>query len=313
MEKQGEAKVHFVDVSSAVGGLLLTLEYSDLFAARASCATMVDVVRAPLMSVLADEAAAARTGEYGDRQRAVALRGLTVVAGRGVLVGGEDRAMGLAKKYLNEGGATVRHAAISTFTRYAKGDVDKLSHLATQHLGPLLADVDVRVSTAAAKALQQVVPRGDAGAVAAVLPLLHNRAASVRRVGVTTLSEVAQRGDTTATEAVAAVGQDSDWSVRLAVARALPRLATRGDAVALACLSSLLQDLNETVRCVASGAVVHIAETPSDPFRRGVSPLHLLRRGIRRARTGETPSPPRSRPQRRLVKRNTSTPQKTRS
>lgn len=301
MASQGTA--HFADVCGLAGPLLLKLEYRDLFAVRLCCAALIGVSRAPLISALADEAAEASIGEHGERQRTIALRGLTAVVGRGVPAGGEQRAVSLATRCLQEGGATVRHAAISTFTRAAKGTVDQLSQLAVRHLGPMLADSDVRVSTAAAKALQQIVPRGDAAAVEAVLPLLRHLTASVRRVAVTTLSELAMRGDGRMVEAVSKLGhRELDWSVRLAVARALPRLAMRGDAMAHACLSALLQDLNEVVRRVAAGAIVHIADSPSDPFQTGAHPLHLKRRGLRRVRSIGTPSPPRSRPQRRLAR-----------
>lgn len=308
MASASGAGAGLADACCMVGPLLSNLGYRDLFAVRAACAATVGATRASLMSALADEAAEARAGEWGERQRTIALRGLTAVVGRGPPAGGEHRAMALATRCLHEGGATVRHAAISTFSRAAAGTTDELSQLAIEHLGPMLADADVRVSTAAAKAMRQIVPRGDAAGVATVMPLLRHSSSSVRRVAVTTLSEVTLRGDTAVVEAVAALGQEElDWTVRLAVARALPRIAVRGDPSAHACLLRLLQDLNEAVRHVACGAIVHIAQSPSDPFKSGVSPLEWKRRAARAAPRA-TPSPPRSRPQRRLMRHGSGTP-----
>lgn len=297
------------------GSLFSALGRQDLFVLRLASRSLGAAAQPALLSLLADAAAGAEPGAAGDQQRASSLRGLTVVVTQGAAPAGcAERAATLATNCLQDSGACVRRAAVAAFkSTTVQGtpatDPSPAATHAVRHLAPLLADPDVFVSMAAAKALQQLVPRGDTAAVSAVLPLLQHQHSKVRNVAVTTIAGLAERGDEAVIEALAAASNgEFDWTVRLAVARAMPRLAERGNAQAHACLSRLLQDLNETVRKVAAGAIVHVAASPSDPFRAPGSHPLWQKRGIRRGHPSqlETPSPPR-RTQRRMQRQDTNT------
>eukprot|EP00445_Apocalathium_hangoei_P022051 CAMPEP_0203900750 /NCGR_PEP_ID=MMETSP0359-20131031/42978_1 /ASSEMBLY_ACC=CAM_ASM_000338 /TAXON_ID=268821 /ORGANISM="Scrippsiella Hangoei, Strain SHTV-5" /LENGTH=519 /DNA_ID=CAMNT_0050824271 /DNA_START=19 /DNA_END=1574 /DNA_ORIENTATION=+ len=239
-------------------------------------------------------------------REASALRALAAIVGHAVVgsgsaaggpVGGQHRIVVLAARRLGSGSAEVRRAAIVAFVALAQGlegpDAEDIPRLAVATLGPALGDADERVATAAARALPRLVhARGHAPAVAAARRQLRAAPVGTRRAAVGALGELAEKGDTVVVDALVVLAKcEPEWSVRLAVARAIAQVATRGDAHAYGCLEELMQDPNAIVRSIASGAIVHVASSPSDPFNIGPSPLHLAARGRLKRAPNSTPPP----------------------
>jgi len=248
------------DVVSAVGPQLVgNLGLRDLLATRSCYGGLASAVRGPLALSLMEVVSGKQTA-----LRVAALRLLaSLVDGSR----GDRQVAALAAQCLNDTGTDVRHAAVSALVGAAEGLHGGYAQTAVRVLAPALADCDDHVCVAASKALPRLVPRGDAVAIAAVMPHLGSPLPRIRKLALCVLGELGAQGNKKLVREVSnLIVIDPHWHVRVAAARVLPSLVERGNTLAARALEAALKDSEPAVQKVAAGALVHVSVLPSMPF-----------------------------------------------
>eukprot|EP00930_Biecheleria_cincta_P069761 TRINITY_DN57466_c0_g1_i1.p1 TRINITY_DN57466_c0_g1~~TRINITY_DN57466_c0_g1_i1.p1 ORF type:complete len:307 (+),score=58.12 TRINITY_DN57466_c0_g1_i1:30-923(+) len=248
------------DVASSVGPQLAgNLGLRELLSARTCCGCLASAVRGPLalglMEVVSGRTTVLRVG-------ALRLLASLVDGSRG-----DRQVAALAAQCLDDTRTDVRHAAVSALVGAAEGLQGGYAETAVRVLAPALSDCDDHVCMAASKALPKLVPRGDAVAIAAVMPHLNSALPRVRRLALCVLGEIGAKGNLKLIRDVSKlVVTDAHWHVRVAAARVLPSLVERGNNLAAGALEAALKDSEPAVQKVAAGALAHVSALPSMPF-----------------------------------------------
>jgi len=133
-------------------------------------------------------------------------------------------------------------------------------------------DASMDVRHAAVDALILVAGRGNAHAVASMVPFLSHHEWDVRWVAIEALPRLAVRGDAVAVAACCRCLEDAHFRVRFAAVDALAQLAERGDTTTFSEVQLRMDSENELVRRAAVTALPHVVYRSDS---RAIAALHV--------------------------------------